>query len=117
MRAAQKIKMAILGCGNMATPLVESFCKQFDNIDIYTYTPSQTRAKDLAERLGGHFCSSLKEIPPCNFYLIGCKPQQFGDLSKKLQPLLQGEGTIVSLMAGKSVGVIKNELKFYGNTF
>lgn len=107
----KKLKMAILGCGNMATPLVENFCNQFDNIDIFTYTPSKKRAKDLAERLGGQFCATLKEIPSCNFYLVGCKPQQFGDLSKELRPLLKGDETIVSLMAGKNVRVIKNELK------
>ena len=103
--------MAILGCGNMATPLVENFCNQFENIDIFTYTPSKKSAKNLAERLGGQFCATLKEIPSCNFYLVGCKPQKFGDLSKELRPLLKGDETIVSLMAGKNVRVIKNELK------
>jgi pyrroline-5-carboxylate reductase len=110
MKKVEKIKMAILGCGNMTTPLVESFSQQFDNIDLYTYTPSQVRAKELAEKVKGTFCPTLKDIPTCSFYLIGCKPQQFDELAKDLGPFLEGECTIISLMAGKSVEVIKKYL-------
>ena len=111
MKEEKKIKLAVLGCGNMASALVTSFCNEFDNLEVFTFTPTHKRASELAERVKGIACRSIAEIPKCQFYLVGCKPQQFDKLAEMLHPHLKGSEVIISMMAGKNVEVIGKKLK------
>ena len=110
MKEEKKIKLAVLGCGNMAAALVTRFCNEFENLDVFTFTPTNKRAVELAERIGGQACKTIAELPECQFYLIGCKPQQFDKLAEMLRPNLNGSEVIVSMMAGKSTEVISKKL-------
>ena len=80
-------------------------------MEVFTFTPTNKRASDLAERVKGVACRSIVEIPKCQFYLIGCKPQQFDKLAETLHPHLNGSEVIISKMAGKNVEVIGKKLK------
>ena len=71
MKEEKKIKLAVLGCGNMASALVTRFCNEFDNLEVFTFTPTYKRASELAERVKGMACRSIAEIPRCQFYLVG----------------------------------------------
>ena len=110
MKEEKKIKLGSLGCGNMASALVTRFCNDFENLEVFTFTPSFKRANELAEEVGGKAYKTIEEMPSCNFYLIGCKPQQFDDLAKMLKPSLNGDEVIISMMAGKSIEVIEKKL-------
>ena len=92
--------MAILGCGNMATAITQHFTNDDIALNLYTYTPSQTKAKVLANAIQAQHITDLSDLPPCKYYLIGCKPQQFKALAESLMPQLQGDAIIISLMAG-----------------
>lgn len=101
------MKLAVLGCGNMATALVTPMSGK---LDIFTYTPSKTKAISLAIEVSGVACSTLKEIPHCDFYMIGCKPQQFEALASELKDLIPQDAVVISLMAGISVDYICSQL-------
>lgn len=104
------MKMAVLGCGNMAASLVKGYYKYHQDFAFYCYTPSKTKAEKLAAEVRGVHVESLSDLPQCDFYLIGCKPQQFKELASTLKPLLSERAIIISMMAGISVGTIEARL-------
>ncbi|MBI4126807.1 MAG: pyrroline-5-carboxylate reductase [Deltaproteobacteria bacterium] len=50
------------------------------------------------------------ELPPCDFYLIACKPQQFSELAKNLNSIINPQGVVISIMAGVTTTKIKSLL-------
>lgn len=103
-------KLAVLGCGNMATAILKGFAPTTKNFSYFLYTPTQTRAVILAKMTGGKAITKLSDLPSCDFYLIACKPQQFEVLAKDLNPLLSKNGVIVSVMAGVSTKTMMQKL-------
>ena len=104
------MKLAVLGCGNMGSALVSSLLPDFSHISFYTFTPSQKRAKALAKKIHGIHCQSIKDIPPCDLYLLACKPQHFSCLANELSSL-SGKALVLSIMAGISLTQLSNSLK------
>ena len=110
------MKIAVLGCGNMAQALVKPLAAKRPDLGFYLYTPSGLRArklaKDLSPRPGGgpgHVCPTLRDLPPdCTLYLIACKPQHFPSLAhgfRELPP--QGHPPLIlSIMASISIATI-----------
>lgn len=103
------MKIAVIGCGNMSVPIVSSIAKVYPEIEFHTFTPSKTRAIELANKVGGTFHKELATIVDMDYWLIACKPQQLNDLSLKL-----GEGfknqKIISILAGTSIESLSNKL-------
>ena len=99
------MKIGVLGCGNMASAVVEGMSAS--DTQFITYTPSQTRAISLADKVGGRHVSSLEELGETDMVIIGCKPHQFstlaGELLEKRVPLKM----VVSIMAAISIGDIQ----------
>ena len=96
-------KMAVIGCGKMATALVFGMSK--DNLEFFGFNPTLKKAQDLMERVGGTAVAKLEELPHCDFYLIGAKPQHFKELTKTFSP--PGDSTVISLMAGITLDALK----------
>lgn len=94
------MKVAVAGCGNMAQALIKAMAKSFPQIDFFTFTPSNTRAKKLASDIGGTFCESLSDFPKCDYYLLACKPQQIEELAGELKEFVSQEATLISVLAG-----------------
>lgn len=97
------MKIAVLGCGNMASALI---IPMRGKIDICTYTPSKVKAIKLASKVNGQMYETISDLPDCDFYMIGCKPQQFEELAKELKGKIPENSVIISLMAGVSVDYI-----------
>lgn len=104
------MKIAVLGCGNMAQAVVKGMALQF-TIDFHTYTPSFSKANALAKAVLGVAHKKMRAIPHCNIYLIACKPQQFPTLADELGEFLPADAIIVSLLAGTPVKNIQTSLK------
>lgn len=104
------MKMAVLGCGNMAASLVKGYYKYHQDFVFYCYTPSLDKAAKLASEVRGTHVKTLTELPHCDFYLIGCKPGQFKELALTLKPLLNERAIIISMMAGVSCDTIEARL-------
>lgn len=106
------IKIGVIGCGNMASVVVRALHRSSQNNDLHfkTYTPSKSKARELAKQVDGVVMESLEEVNDCEFVIIACKPQQFSSLSQKLRPMdLRGK-CIISIMAAVSVEQIKSQL-------
>ncbi len=104
--------MLVLGAGNMAQALCLGFYERHSNsgLKMSFYTPSQTKAQQLAQQTRGEHLANLNQDLNYDFVMIACKPQQFKDLAGSLQGKLNGNAVIVSVMAGVSVQSLKDQL-------
>lgn len=99
------MKMAVIGCGNLATAVVS----KIDGVELHTYTPSFTRAEALAKEKGGNAYRELKDLPIVDYLILGMKPQQFPGFAKEFKQYLDPNTVVISLLAGTAVDTI-NEL-------
>lgn len=103
--------LLVLGCGNMAQALVKGIYRQNPELRIFTYTPSHTRAIELAQVVSGTVVENLNEFPQADLVLIACKPQQFSDLADKLKAKLNKNSVVLSILAGIRSSVLKEKLQ------
>lgn len=96
-------KIAVIGCGNMAGAVVRAMSKNNkQELEFLTFTPSKTRAIELAKEVDGTVMESLDEVEKADYLIVGCKPQQFGELAKMLEGVDLKEKVVISIMAGIS---------------
>lgn len=103
------MKMAVLGCGTMATALVLP-AKEFDtHLDVWTYTPSGVRAKSLAEKIDGSVLKDIKDLSSFHFIMLACKPQHLDTLMTNIGGLHNGQ-TLISILAGVKIATLQKIL-------
>ncbi len=104
--------VGVIGCGNMASAIVTGIHEVFPEEKFITYTPSFTRADELAKKVKGTAVKELSALAQCDYLLIGCKPQQFADLAQNLKESLPNlsEKYIISMMAAVSMESIEKHL-------
>ena len=103
------MKIGVIGCGNMAAPIVRTISKNDKSIEFFTYTPSKARAKELALEIGGVNVEELELFPDMDLWLIGCKPQQLKTLGDSLKGRLAGQD-IISILASTSFSSLEKHL-------
>lgn len=92
-------KIAFLGCGNMVQALFPTWKKLDPSAQFYTYTPSGTKAAEFAKLIGGKAVKSLFDLPPCDAYIFGFKPQTLRTAFTDFKPT-NPNAVGVSLLAG-----------------
>ncbi|MBK22787.1 MAG: hypothetical protein CME70_02180 [Halobacteriovorax sp.] len=100
------MKIAVLGCGNLATAVVS----KLEGFEFHTYTPSYIRAEELAKLKNGTAYKELKNIPLTDFVILGMKPQQFEEFAKVYKDFFDDSSVVISLLAGTSTDTIKKAL-------
>ncbi|MDO9184065.1 MAG: pyrroline-5-carboxylate reductase dimerization domain-containing protein [Bacteriovorax sp.] len=101
------LKIGVFGCGNMGRALVQAMNAQWPKTEFFLYTPSITKAQDLAQVVGGVCLKQIEEMPKdLDWYLLAFKPQSLGDF----QFSFNGDSKIISVLAG--VKVLKLSEKF-----
>lgn len=104
------MRIAVLGCGNMATPIIRSIYKKYKNLEFFTYTPSQEKAISLANDVSGTHVKNLSELKNIDYWFIACKPQQFDDLAKEITEQTK-DGKVISIMAAIGEEKIRKSLQ------
>lgn len=104
--------IAILGCGNMATAIVEGYYKKHQKGDFLTYTPNETDAVTLAKKIKGRAITDLSELEKADQVMIACKPQHFSDLCKTIDQAKVDLSSkhIISIMAAVPLETIVEKL-------
>jgi pyrroline-5-carboxylate reductase len=106
-----EVIIGVIGCGNMSSSIVEGIHNVYPNIQFKTFTPSQTKAILLAEKVNGTFVKTLDDLNDCDLIFIGCKPQQFNDLTQNLiSSSLNLDKHFVSMMAATPFYTLKEKL-------
>ncbi len=100
----------IIGCGNMSQAFFGSIFSHNQNLQqrkILTYTPSKTKAKELAHLVGGHQVNNLSYMKHVDVICFAFKPQQFKEFISQSSDIDFKDKTILSIMAGIDVELIK----------
>jgi pyrroline-5-carboxylate reductase len=108
-------RLLTLGAGNMARALLTPMRGALDG--LMAYTPSHTSAQSLAKDLKGQAITleEMKGIEPPDFLFLSFKPQFFKDAVKSFKEEVNwsqwsSHTTVVSLLAGTPLEVLKREL-------
>ena len=106
------MRWAILGCGQMSSALVlgTQGSEDFSGENFFCFNPIVERAQDLADQIGGSYYSRWEELPAADIYLLGCKPQHFKDLASSIHASLPATASLLSIMAGVSVEIVRGQL-------
>lgn len=106
------MKVAVIGCGNMATQVVIQMYQADKNIKFITYTPTKVKALSLAEKVRGVCVNSINDIniDQIDYWLIGCKPQQVKDLANEVNGKLKNQ-IIISMLAATSISQLSEIFK------
>lgn len=81
----------------MGRALVTAMKACHPQADFYLYTPSQTRAFELAQKINGNVVTKVDEMPrDLSWYLLAFKPQSLADFDFDFAP----DSKVVSVLAG-----------------
>lgn len=91
----------------MGKALVLGMKTRFPDAEFYLYTPTEIKARELAELVHGQFVKNLSDMPKSlDWYLLAFKPQSLADFHFEFHP----ESKVISVLAG--VGTAKLSGKF-----
>ena len=98
------MNIAVIGCGNMASKVIIQMSNANKDLNFYTYTPSKTKAENLAKTVDGIVVEALKDFDydQIDFWVIGCKPQQVKKLASEFNGNLKNK-KIISMLAATSI--------------
>ena len=106
----KKMKVAVIGIGNMGQALIEGFIKKGAHRpdEIYLYDYEIQKATLFAEKTGCHACSSSAEAATgANVVLIAVKPQVIGPVLETLKEHLGADTLFISIAAGVSIHTLR----------
>ena len=104
------ISYGIVGCGNMSQAFFGRLFKDNKNKQrrvIMTYTPSNTRAHELADSIGGTSVKNLKYLNHTEVICLCFKPQQLKRFLTDAREIDFSGKTIVSILAGVDLKTLK----------
>lgn len=103
------MRIGFFGCGNMGQALAFGFKNSpSQNIEQYFYTPSKSKALELATKTGGHFVENISDMPTdLDWYVLAFKPQSLNDFSFDFKD----NAKILSVLAGTSIEAIEKKFK------
>lgn len=95
------MKIGFLGSGNMARSLGHRLKSSAPSVQQFFYSPSGTKARQLAVEVQGTFVASLEEFPQdLDVLFLAFKPQM---LNVAKLPVISSKTVLVSLLAAISV--------------
>lgn len=104
------MKIALIGCGKMASSLALGFYNKNPQLKFFGFNPTFEKSKILMEKLGGLSFKEIKDLPPSDIYLLGAKPQHFKEMARMLSPNLPQNALIVSILAGIPIKTLSSKL-------
>lgn len=105
-----KTRLAVLGCGNMGSAIVLGLARRSRDFFFHAFDPSRGKAQKLARTAGGKSARTVKNLKDCDYFLLACKPQQFGDLAASLAGVVGRRSKIISVIAGVSSAKLRRDL-------
>lgn len=101
------MRIGFFGCGNMGAALALGFKKFDPTVEQYFFTPTKTKAQELAGMVDGHFVEFAIDMPKdLDWYVLAFKPQSLTDFTFDFN----NNSKILSVLAG--TGIEKLSKKF-----
>lgn len=104
------MRLSVFGCGNMGSAVTKAIRNADNDIEIYTYTPSGSKAQKLAKSVKGFQQVKVQSMFPCDVMMLGMKPQQFAQFAESIQASLKENTLVISLLAGVEIHSIEQKL-------
>lgn len=101
------MKIAIIGCGNMAATLFRRIITEPH--EIFCYTPSFMRAEKLAKEINASAVKNLTELKGMDLYILGMKPQQLDSFVNQSNDLLEHKN-VLSMLTAISISSLQQKL-------
>lgn len=104
--------IGVIGCGTMAQAIVKGFHKKYPQEKFLTYTPSLTRAQELAREVQGNSTQNLKDFGEVKTIIVACKPQQLSSLAQELkaQQIDLKDKHLISILAATPIKTLQEKL-------
>ncbi len=102
------MKIGFFGCGNMGSAMAQGFKKNYPGVEQYFFTPSKTKAKELASSLGGTFVEFSVDMPKdLDWYILAFKPQSLNEFSFSFAE----NSKLLSVLAGTGIDTLEKKFK------
>jgi pyrroline-5-carboxylate reductase len=102
------MKIGFFGCGNMGSALAKGFKKNSPGIEQYFYTPTSSKAQELAQLVGGHVVANLEDMPKnLDWYILAFKPQSLIDFNFEFPK----NAKVLSVLAGTGIESLEKKFK------
>jgi len=104
--------IGIIGCGTMAQAIAKGYYNKNNQVNFLTYTPSYTRAEELAKSINGKAVKNLSDFKDVHTIILACKPQHLKVLTKDLEnsQLNLKNKYIISILASTPIDSVKQIL-------
>ncbi|MBQ3903868.1 MAG: pyrroline-5-carboxylate reductase [Eubacterium sp.] len=112
------MKIGFIGCGNMATAIIDGVIKSgcIDCGDIYIYDINKETVNSRIEKYKVNACKNEAEaVKLCDAVVLAVKPNVLTSVLEKINiALTESDTLIISIAAGKTIEFIRNTLS-HGN--
>jgi pyrroline-5-carboxylate reductase len=106
MPQKDRLKVSIIGCGNMGSGLARRLAS--NQYILFLYDHNIQKTTQLAYEIGATACSDLSEaISQSDFVLLAIKPQNLSEVVESIRNALSSEHLILSILAGTSLSVLQ----------
>lgn len=104
------MKIGFLGSGNMARSLgLRLASAKLSGLKLYFYSPSGTKARQLAVEAGGEFVHDLSEFPEdLDFLVLAMKPQMINEVTL---PKTKENTILISVLAAISLATLEKKFE------
>ena len=100
------MRIGFFGAGNMVEAIALGLFNKDQGHTFYFYTPSKTKAKNMAFKTNGIFVEELAQMPlDLDWYVLGFKPFQLSEFQFNFHQ----DAKIISLLASTSIESIENK--------
>ncbi len=110
-----KNTIALIGAGQMGKALAQGFCNSGEckPSEIIAYDPSEVSRANLVEAIPGvNMTQNVTEaIQAARYVILAVKPQHATDVCQAIQPVIQDETIVISIVAGLPTSWLSNVLK------
>lgn len=112
------MKIGFIGCGNMATAIIDGAIKNeaLNSSDIYVYDINKDAQKAIVDKYGLNTCQNEADaVKTCGAVILAVKPNVITSVLEKMNiALVESDTLIISIAAGKTIEFIRNTLS-HGN--
>lgn len=107
--------IALIGAGQMGQALVRGFCSsgECDPTSIIAYDPNPAAEKNLQDTISGvRLTTSASEATrAARFVILAVKPQHAASVCHEIQPAIQDNSIVISIIAGLPTSWLSKALK------
>ncbi len=104
-----RIKIGIVGCGNMGSALVENLTRSFEPEYIFIFDKETHRQKSLAQGFGVFACDSIGDLcSKSEVIIIAVKPQDISEILLALKA--EKQKLFISIAAGITLSYMSSVL-------